>query len=199
MQTLPMPVGAEARYGRNCQEGRQDLNIDWIVFHITYGSWQSLINCLTSSTPADYQRSAHIWAARDGGLYEMVKPEDTAWTCGLKYPRGDLLHPNQRSLNIEMICEANQIITDAQYDSVRWIMKEWALVHHIPIKFPSTGFEGYWGYKNGDSVYIRPDDTELSSFRGIMGHSAITRNRCGDPGKDHFSTEKLFGGELVNA
>ena len=179
-------------YGHNCTEGRGGRSIDFICFHITYGSFQSLLNCLTSSDPGDYMRSAHIFPNRDGLLYRMVEDKDTAWTCGLLYPR-NYLKTNQRSLNIEMICEEDQIVTDAQYDSVRWIVKKWMLDYHIPRVYPSTGFEGYWSRKNGVRTYIRPSDDELAEFRGLLAHSALTKNRAGDPGKDHFDITRLLG------
>ena len=194
MELLQMPEGARADYNRNCERGRGGFLPDWIVFHITYGSWRSLINCLTSDDPADYMRSSHIFAGRQGELYQMVYPNDTAWTCGLRPPRGRILHPNERALNIEMICEDNQIVSDQQYDSVRQIMKKLALDYNIPIIFPSTGFEGRWGSVNGVKTYICPNDDELLRFRGVLAHSAITKNRSGDPGVDHFDIHKLLNG-----
>ncbi len=169
------PFPALPVYDVNCYKGRGGYKIDTIVIHVTYGSFMSVVY-----TFREEGTSSHIINDRDGQLYRMVPDEDRARTCQQPLE----WHPMRRSLNVENIYEDGDQITDAQYDSMRWLLNSyWSPLWGIPIRLAPG------------NPYRPLSLAQLKAFGdsggGVIGHCALTSKRIGDP-PDDFKWERIL-------
>lgn len=152
----------------NFRIGREGFDPRWIVIHHTCATFNS-----TRWTFEEEQASANFIIDEEGTCWRMVNDYDTAFAQGLRSPRGTTLHPNQKSLSIELVHGYKGYdgdYKDEQVMAAAVVVARWCLNFSIPVKFPSTGF------------HALASDSELMHFSGIMGHSTLTKDRSGDPG-----------------
>ena len=183
----------------NKDEGRFGKSIDMIVLHYTAnGTVDGAVSWFKNPVA---QASVHYIVGKDGGVFQLVADEDTAWHAGVSGLRGWLVRPNRRSIGIEMInwgfldkrgdsyhnwtgnehrgCVVQmdgkywECYTALQYESVAWLVRHLASKYNIPVQFPPFG----------SGVY-HPRPMDLAGFRGVLGHSAISAVKS-DPGP-HF-------------
>jgi N-acetylmuramoyl-L-alanine amidase CwlA len=105
----------------------------YIVIHYTGN------NTDTASANANYfynvnrDASAHYFVD-DSNVYEVVAPDNTAWSVGVNYGSNNLFGKctNSNSLNIEM-CSTNGKITQATFDNTVALTKSLMTKYNIPV------------------------------------------------------------------
>lgn len=105
---------------------RQGHKVNGIVVHITDGTFDGTIAWFKNKQS---QASAHYVINRDGKIYEMVDPDDTAWHCGVvngptwkKYRKG--VNPNLHTIGIEFVGGRNDRFSVEQYWSGIALIRE---------------------------------------------------------------------------
>jgi len=148
----------------NYSTGRKGKSIIAIVNHITAGLMPGTLSWLRN--PAA-QASSHYLVTKAGGIYQLVKDEDTAWHAGLvnkpNWSLYDGSNPNSYTIGIEHECLAGGELTEAQYQATLWLHQQ---------------LEAKWG------IAKDPDH--------IIGHYRLDSvNRANDPGPA-FPWDRLF-------
>lgn len=107
----------------NCTKGRGGASISHIVTHYT-GTNASAHNNLVYFSRPGAKCSAHYFVDTDGGIYQSVAEENTAWHAGN-------WAVNTHSIGIEVV-SAGSDFTEAQIEALRVLVGELKAKYQIP-------------------------------------------------------------------
>ena len=190
-----------------CENGRRQdgiyYDIEMIVIHYTAGS---TVQDAYNRWVTDKAASAHYIVNRDGQIYHIIDDEDEAY-----HVVRDSQAVNARSIGIEIVNEGYdrwytwfddsevyewnghdtwQIYPDLQYQAVKELVQYLTEKHGIPeVIFREE-------YENGPINFIddiigdAAADTLVSSFQGVVGHSALQGET--DETEEKFDPGPLF-------
>lgn len=118
----------------NYRAGRNGRTPIAIVNHITAGLMPGTLSWLKN--PAA-QASSHYLVTKVGGIYQLVKDEDTAWHAGIvnrpNWSLYDGTNPNSYTLGIEHEAMAGETLTEQQYEATLWLHQQLIAKWRIPI------------------------------------------------------------------
>ena len=115
----------EWRPSPNYRLGRNGRTPIAIVNHITAGLMPGTLSWLKN--PAA-KASSHYLVTKAGGIYQLVKDEDTAWHAGIvnrpNWSFYDGTNPNAYTLGIEHEALAGEALTEEQYQATIWLHRQ---------------------------------------------------------------------------
>lgn len=137
--------------------------INWIVLHVTEGSYEGSINWFQN--PSANVSAHYVLRNADGHATQMVRHEDIAWHAGGQ-------NYNEYSIGIEHEGHVGQTnFTDALYQKSAAIVRRLCEQYDIPKRHPGSA--------------VAPCDATAAG--GIIGHHQVPEANCGpndhtDPG-----------------
>ena len=118
----------------NYTAGRNGRKIIAIVDHITAGLMPGCLSWMRNSVA---KSSAHYLVTKAGGIYQLVKDEDTAWHAGIankpNWSLYDGTNPNRYTIGIEHECKSGGELTEQQYQATLWLHRQLVSKYNIPV------------------------------------------------------------------